>query len=454
MDKLFESGGNLLFHNKKNSQKKKRRRKREKRENSSSKMKRRNVLPRTNGQTSVRNNGNNNFVVKAIASLDAYPKVKEDYARGSTLGAAITLICFLSCLCLFFSEYRTHLVSKIESELDVDTMGVHKFESNAERLHVYVDITFHSLACELITLDSLDAAGEVHHDVHDGHITKRRLDRDGKPIHDSSRKDDVGVTREKPNKHKHIEKLVREKEKEEAEKKKEKANGGEEVENQKHRKLQNTALAGFGGGFFDINALIHEQFPNGLQEAFKNKNKEGCEVMGYLEVNRVPGSFSISPGKSLQLGMSHIQLNVVSNLNMSHTINRLAFGEAFPGALNLLDKNTRYLPPNAVHQYFLKVVPTSFARLKDTTLATNQYSVTESSSTAKQSFFGMGSSGKPSGIYFHYELSPIRIDFKERRNSFGEFVLSVCSIIGGVATSSGILHKIIVFFQTRARGKK
>ena len=245
-----------------------------------------------------------------------------------------------------------------------------------------------------------------------------------------------------------------EKEKEEAEKKKEKANGGEEVENQKHRKLQNTALAGFGGGFFDINALIHEQFPNGLEEAFKNKNKEGCEVMGYLEVNRVPGSFSISPGKSLQIGMSHIQLNVVSHLNMSHTINRLAFGEAFPGALNLLDKNTRYLPPNAVHQYFLKVVPTSFARLKDTTLATNQYSVTESSSSAKQSFFGMGSSGKPSGIYFHYELSPIRIDFKERRNSFGEFMLSVCSIIGGVATSSGILHKLIVFIQTRARSKK
>ena len=103
------------------------------------KMKRRNV--RTEGQTSSdqmfrSSNGNKNFVVKAIASLDAYPKVKEDYARGSTLGAAITLICFLACLCLFFSEYRTHLVSKIESELDVDTMGVNKFESNAERLRV------------------------------------------------------------------------------------------------------------------------------------------------------------------------------------------------------------------------------------------------------------------------------------------------------------------------------
>jgi len=422
-------------------------------------MKRRNV--RSDGHTSSvqmnNSNGHNNFVVKAIASLDAYPKVKEDYARGSTLGAAITLICFLACLCLFFSEYRTHLVSQIESELDVDTMGVNKFESNAERLHVHVDVTFHSLACELITLDTLDAAGEVHHDVHDGHITKRRLDREGKPIErDSSSKDAGGITREKPNKHKRIEKLVREKEKEEEEKK----NGGENEEaeekqrGEKRRKLQSTAMAGFGGGFFDINALIHEQFPNGLEEAFKNKNKEGCEVMGYLEVNRVPGSFSISPGKSLQIGMSHVQLSVVSNLNMSHTINRLAFGEAFPGALNLLDKNTRYLPPNAVHQYFLKVVPTSFARLKDTTLATNQYSVTESSSSAKQSFFGMGSSGKPSGIYFHYELSPIRIDFKERRNSFGEFILSLCSIIGGVATSSGILHKLIVFIQSRARNKK
>lgn len=337
---------------------------------------------------------------------------------------------------------------KIESELGVDIMGVNKVNANSERLHVYVDITFHSLACELITLDSLDAAGEVHHDVHDGHISKRRLDRFGNPI-------DESFSREEANKNKHIEtKLTKTVNKNE-----ESQTDGKEMkpaavaaadDHQKRRNLQNTAVS-FGGGFFDINALIREQFPNGIEEAFKNKNKEGCEVMGYLEVNRVPGSFSISPGKSLQLGMSHIQLNVVSNLNMSHTIHRLAFGEAFPGALNLLDRNTRYLPSNAVHQYFLKVVPTSFTRLKDTTLATNQYSVTESSSTAKQSFFGMGSSGKPSGIYFHYELSPIRIDFKERRNSFGEFVLSVCSIIGGIATSSVGLVKLIVFIQSRIK---
>ena len=392
-------------------------------------MKRRNVASSEAARS--RTSASSSSVVNAIASLDAFPKVKEDYVQGSTLGAAITLLCAFACVCLFFSEYRTHLVAKVESELGVDTMGVNKVTSNAERLHVYVDITFHSLACELITLDSLDAAGEAHHDVHDGHISKRRLDRHGVPIEEN-------FSREKANKNKHIETKLNDMDDEKKTPSK----------STRRRKLQSTAVS-FEGGFFDINSLIREQFPNGIENAFQNKNKEGCEVMGYLEVNRIPGSFSISPGKSLQLGMSHIQLNVVSNLNMTHTINRLAFGEAFPGALNLLDKNTRHLPPNAVHQYFLKVVPTSFARLKDATLATNQYSVTESSSKVKQSFFGMDSHGKPSGVYFHYELSPIRIDFKERRNSVGEFILSVCSIVGGVATSSGIIHKILLFLKKK-----
>ena len=42
----------------------------------------------------------------------------------------------------------------------------------------------------------------------------------------------------------------------------------------------------------------------------------------------------------------------------------------------------RELLANAVHQYFLKVVPTSFAPLKGQTLSTHQYSVTESTSKA------------------------------------------------------------------------
>ena len=64
------------------------------------------------------------------------------------------------------------------------------------------------------------------------------------------------------------------------------------------------------------------------------------------------------------------------------------------------------MPSNAVHQYFLKVVPTSFLKLKGEVLSTHQYSVTESSSKA-EGFLNGGS--RPSGVYFHYELSPIRV---------------------------------------------
>ena len=41
----------------------------------------------------------------------------------------------------------------------MDTVGVHATIPNAERLRVNIDVTFHALACELITLDTMDQAG-------------------------------------------------------------------------------------------------------------------------------------------------------------------------------------------------------------------------------------------------------------------------------------------------------
>jgi hypothetical protein len=66
-----------------------------------------------------------------------------------------------------------------------------------------------------------------------------------------------------------------------------------------------------------------------------------------------------------------------ANINLTHTINRLAFGDGFPGSVNPLDREQRSLPPGALHQYFLKVVPTTFSPLKGKSMSTNQYSVTE-----------------------------------------------------------------------------
>jgi len=160
-----------------------------------------------------------------------------------------------------------------------------------------------------------------------------------------------------------------------------------------------------GLNFFNLQDLLAKEFPNGVENAFKNPDKEGCEVIGYLEVNRsgpslvalfettlstlmpslvnfdtepyqlrnpgsstlkpglinlmqgrmtwVPGSFSVSPGKSLQVGFAHIQLNVRTELNMTHTINKFAFGDGFPGFVSPLDGRVAPLPLCAPRRHSL-----------------------------------------------------------------------------------------------------
>eukprot|EP00959_Pyramimonas_sp_CCMP1952_P473146 9501231-Pyramimonas_sp.AAC.1 len=45
--------------------------------------------------------------------------------------------------------------------------------------------------------------------------------------------------------------------------------------------------------------------------------------------------------------------------------------------------------------------------------------------------------GKPPGVYFTYELSPIQVSYSETRPSMAEFLTSACAIIGGVFSLSG-----------------
>ena len=408
-------------------------------------------------------------IVKAVRSLDAYPKVQEDYVIGSTAGGIITFVCAAICALLFLSEYAHHRTTVITSEVKVDTMGVDRVTPNAERLRVSIDVTFHALACELITLDTQDQAGEAHHDVHDGHLKKRRLDRHGRPL-------EKDFVTEPVNKHKDLHEEVTKLEKHAGG---DEAHGGhhhagddgrrrgdlldgaekedEDDESGPDRKLleqrgqvqrrQGDVVRAQMMNMFNLQDILDKQFPDGVEKAFRNENKEGCEVIGYLEVNRVPGSFSVSPGRSLQIGFAHVQLQVRTDLNLSHTINTFAFGEGFPGFTSPLDGYDRELPPNYVHQYFLKVVPTSFTPLSGPTFSSQQYSVTESSAGSN----GLMGGARPSGVYFHYELSPIRVDYKETRNSLSEFLTGACAVVGGVATMSGLVHKAVVFVQSQVK---
>ena len=82
----------------------------------------------------------------------------------------------------------------------------------------------------------------------------------------------------------------------------------------------------------------------GFTENLKNQEGEGCNIYGYLEVNKVAGNFHFAPGKSFQHGAMHVHDLMpfhTSKFNMSHTIAKLSFGADFPGVVNPLDAVTR-----------------------------------------------------------------------------------------------------------------
>jgi len=57
------------------------------------------------------------------------------------------------------------------------------------------------------------------------------------------------------------------------------------------------------------------------------------------------------------------------------------------------------------------------------------------------------------GVFFLYDLSPIKVRFEEKQRSFASFLTGICAIIGGVYTVSGILDSFI-FVSVRSIKKK
>lgn len=142
-----------------------------------------------------------------------------------------------------------------------------------------------------------------------------------------------------------------------------------------------------------------------------------------------------------------------SKFNNTHRINSLSLGKPFPGVTNPLDGHGKVLPEkeHGMHQYFLKVVPTEYHPVggKPATL-TNQFSVTDHFRHLSPS----AQRGLP-GVYFFYEVSPIRVVIEERYRSFGHFLTSVCAIVGGVYTVMGLVdsatHSLVTWWERRRK---
>ncbi len=78
-----------------------------------------------------------------------------------------------------------------------------------------------------------------------------------------------------------------------------------------------------GWGLSNLDDIIQCK-REGMSERVKNFDKEGCQVFGYVEVNRVGGNFHIAPGKSFTKhhvhGMHHSNSIISVNNSVKYLI--------------------------------------------------------------------------------------------------------------------------------------
>uniref|UniRef100_A0A1D1Z2S5 Endoplasmic reticulum-Golgi intermediate compartment protein 3 n=1 Tax=Anthurium amnicola TaxID=1678845 RepID=A0A1D1Z2S5_9ARAE len=376
-------------------------------------------------------------IMSKLRNLDAYPKINEDFYSRTLSGGVITVVSSLVMIFLFLSEIRLFLNSATETKLVVDT-------SRGETLRINFDVTFPSLACSLVSVDAMDISGEQHYDIrHD--IIKNRLDNLGNVI--EARQDGIGAPKIEKPLQRHGGRL------EHNEAYCGSCFGAEVADDDCCNSCEEVREAYRKKGWaFSNSDLIDQCKREGFVQKIKEEDGEGCNMHGFLEVNKVAGSFHFAPGKSFHQANFHLNdlfSFQTESYNISHKINKLSFGKEFPGVVNPLDgaQWTQKQVSSGMYQYFVKVVPTIYKDLRGHKINSNQFSVTEHLRDAD---------GYPKplpGVFFFYDFSPIKVIFTEENASLLHFLTNICAIIGGIFTVSGIIDAF-VYHGHRAIKKK
>nr|XP_054951772.1 endoplasmic reticulum-Golgi intermediate compartment protein 2 isoform X2 [Pan paniscus] len=147
------------------------------------------------------------------------------------------------------------------------------------------------------------------------------------------------------------------------------------------------------------------------------------------------------PPRAIPHPRGHAHLAALVNhesYNFSHRIDHLSFGELVPAIINPLDGTEKIaIDHNQMFQYFITVVPTKLHTYK-ISADTHQFSVTERERIINHA---AGSHGV-SGIFMKYDLSSLMVTVTEEHMPFWQFFVRLCGIVGGIFSTTGMLHGI------------
>lgn len=332
-----------------------------------------------------------NSTLKTVKELDAFPKVPDSYKLSTASGGTVSIIGYIVILILGISEIRNYSSYDVKFKYDIDS----DFDS---KIKINIDVTV-AMPCDAIGADVMDVTNQnarVQGKLQEHNVVFE--------LSDSQRI--YWDTMQKLNSY---------------------------VREQYHSVQDILWKEGYVG--------LLKGFPSG--ELGQNKPPDGCRVHGTLIVNKVSGNFHITAGKHLPHPAGHAHISMFlrdEDYNFSHRIEGLSFGEPHNGLFDPLEGDEKTAPTNFhIYQYYIKVVPTEIF-IDGDKISTYQYSVTEQDRPINH---GKGSHGV-SGIYFKYDVSPIKVQVKKERVSLlWHLLVRLGGILGGVFATTGAINHLV-----------
>lgn len=215
---------------------------------------------------------------------------------------------------------------------------------------------------------------------------------------------------------------------------------------------------------------------------------EGCNLSGFMLVNKVAGNFHVALGESVVRDgrfIHQFQPQDAPKFNTTHTVHSLSFGVEYPGMppnpMDGIAKVADEEQGTGLYQYFIKLVPTVYETkgAAARNILTNQFSYTERFRPLAASMGGPAALKRPSpdeekqkdeggdhpghddhnkhgsahhqpvattvlpGVFWVYDISAFQIQINQVPTSFTHFLARLCAVAGGVFTVTGLIESVI-----------
>ncbi|CAD8059257.1 unnamed protein product [Paramecium primaurelia] len=171
--------------------------------------------------------------------------------------------------------------------------------------------------------------------------------------------------------------------------------------------------------------------------------KQGCEVVGNLKVNRVRGKISFGPHRS------HSYISEVGNINLpldySHKFISFSFGDENAlkkvksmfqqGQLESLSgtqriKKNDLASQSMQHEHFINIIPTHYTLLNKQIYSVYQY--TANHNEVRSHHYG--------NVQLRYDFAPTTVTYWQTKEDILHFIVQVCAVIGGIFTVSSMIE--------------